>query len=151
MNDVKRDMLAREIARRMRRDPNEEITLPSGETLPLWQIIGRTMDAIPAPLRTVLAMQGRSKGKSLRQRLAGMVRRLRPSDGWTDPRDGLPPFEDGGVLSNPVLVKHLDKIKVAVLLCGSPVGSHRWILDKDLPTERYIHVLDIDGWKEIEL
>ena len=64
---------------------------------------------------------------------------------------GLPPFEDNGVLSNPVLVKHLDKIKVAVLLCGSPVGSHRWILDKDLPTERYIHVLDIDGWKEIEL
>lgn len=150
MSNLRRDALARQIAHRMRRDPNEMVTLTSGETLALWQIIARTMDSIPAPLRTLLDMQGRSKAKTLRQRLGGFLRRLRHSE-WTDPRDGLPAFEHDDVLSNPVLVKHMDKIKSAVLLCGSPVGSHRWILDKDLPTEHYLHVLDIDGWKELNL
>ena len=148
-NDMRREALARQIAERMHRSPDEQFTLPSGETMPLWKIVDRAMNAIPAPLRTLMDNQGRRKRDTPRAWLARMLRRLRRFDGWHDPRDRLPELSDNGVLSELVLVKHMDKIKPAVLLYGTPVGSHRWIIDKDKPTEHYIHLLDIDGWQEM--
>lgn len=149
-NDIRREALARQLAERMRRNPDEPVQLPSGEVLSLWKVVARTMDSIPAPVRTLLDAQGRSKGKTLRQRVASWFRRLRPSNGWIDPRDRLPPIADDGVLSETVLVKLVDKVEPAALLYGTPVGSHRWIFNKNRPTEYYRHVLDIDGWREMD-
>lgn len=150
MNDPRREALARQIAERMKRDPDERIELPSGENLPLWRVIAKTMDAIPAPIRTLMDMQGKKPHKTLYQRLATAFRRFKKSDGWIDPRDSLPERQGDGVLSHLVLVKVMDKVKPAVLLYGTPVGSHRWIMNKDRPDEHYVHVLDIDGWQEMK-
>lgn len=150
MIDPRREALARQICERMKRDADERIELPSGENLPLWKIAARAADAIPASLRTMMDKQGQNKPKSLRQRLAMLFRRYRRADGWINPRDALPERQGEGVLSNLVLVKVMDKVKPAVLLYGTPIGSHRWILNKDRPDEYYAHVLDIDGWQEMK-
>lgn len=147
--NLQREALARQIITRMRRNPDEMITLPSGETLPLWKIAGKAMDGLPAPVRALLDAQGKPKRRTLRQALARVLRRLRKNDGWIDPRDGLPAASEDGVLSELVLVKRMDETTTAVLLFGSPVGSHRWIFNKDRPDEHYVHVLDIDGWMEM--
>lgn len=150
MSDYRREALARQLAKRMRRSPDEQITLPSGETLPLWMIVDKTMNALPAPLRAILDAQGEPKRRTLIQVLAGWLRGLRKSDGWINPRDQLPVFSDEGVLSELVLVKRMDKTQPAVLLSGTPIGSHRWIFNKDRADEYYAHVLDIDGWRTLE-
>lgn len=148
--NIKREALARQIATRMRRSPDEQITLPSGETKPLWKIVDSVMEKLPASARTLLDAQGKPKRRTLRQLLARWYRRLFKRSEWVDPRDGLPEVSEDGVLSELVLVKRMDKTHIAVLLFGSPVGSNRWIIDKDKLTERYLHVLDIDGWQKLE-
>jgi hypothetical protein len=151
VTDTRKEALARQIIRRMHRDPDEVVPVPGGGELPLWKVAADAMERIPAPLRALLDAQGRSKPLTARQTLGRWLRRLRHDSVWTDPRDGLPPaVNEGGVLSDVVLVKRVDKIETAVLLYGTPIGSHRWILNKDQPDEHYLHVLDIDGWRELE-
>lgn len=151
-NAAQQEALARQIIRRMHRDPDERVTV-DGESVPLWKIAWRVMDKMPVSARTALDAIGQRKRRPWRAVLTSWwVKITGQSDGWIDPAVNLPDRSEADLaLSEVVLIKREGKVQPAVLLFGSPVGSHRWIINMDQPNEYYVHVLDIYGWREINL
>lgn len=148
-----KEALARQIAKRMKRDADETVHV-NGVDIPLWRVIEMAMDRVRSPkLRNVLEMKGEHKPDSLKVRIERLFRKLfRRNSEWTHPADGLPPraAEEGedSVVSIACLVKWSGGVHHANLLFGTPVGSHRWMV-KIHDEINYVHVLEIDGWMAI--